>query len=110
MSFDKPSNNEDLPFLVNAPTDKICQFEFKPSTIDTGKNDKKWSCYTLKVRNVVDPKGTEIIGVGEIPFWAMESFYSVFESRADEKAWVIAQFEVTKKGDERTAEFMLEDE
>lgn len=113
MSFEKPSNNEDMPFLVNAPDGKVCQFEFKPNSVDkkkTGGPDGKWSCYMIKHKNVIDPKGNEIVGIGEIPFWAMDPFYDAYGA-LDDKGWVSGSFEVTKdKDDNREVEFSLDDE
>lgn len=109
MSFEKPSNNEEMPFLMNAPVDKECQFEFKGSSIDKKKDGGPkgdWSCYRVKVKNVIDPKGNEIIGTGEIPFWAMEAFYDAFIHLADDKGWSSGTFTVEKDKDgNRSAEF-----
>jgi len=85
-----------MPFLMNAPDDVECQFEFKGASIDKQKNEKGWSCYMVKVKNVIDPKGNEIPGTGEIPFWAMEAFYDAFIHLASNKNWSSGTFEVTK--------------
>lgn len=114
MSFEKPSNNEEMPFVMNAPLDVECQFEFKGASIDkvkTGGPKGDWSCYDVKVKNVIDAKGNEIVGTGEIPFWCMEPFYDAFIQYASDKGWTSASFTVTKDKDgNRSAEFASEDE
>jgi hypothetical protein len=105
MSWEKPSSNDELPFVVNAPEDKWCSFEFKPSSLKKQKNAKGWSMYALKTRDALDHGGNEIIGTSEIPFWAMEPFFDTFVNRADETGWVDAQFRITKEGNQRFAEF-----
>ncbi len=76
MAFKKPSQ-ANLPFLVKAKEDDWIRFEVDTESVIEDKNDKEWNCYAAKFRKIRQD-GIELApdGAHEVPFWAMQEFYS----------------------------------
>ncbi len=107
MSFSKPGNKEDWPWMRNAPVDERCDFDVKVGSPEDGENDKGWSVYFAQFRNIYDKSGDEIIGTGEVPFYLMEAFYEWYtEASEGKKGWISGRYVQTLlDGGKRTGEF-----
>lgn len=97
MSFSKPGNKEDWPWLRNAPLDQECSFEVKVNSPEDGENDKGWTVYFAQFKNMYDAEGDEIIGTGEVPFYLMESFYKWYIEASEGKkvGWITGAYTQT---------------
>jgi len=82
----------DLPWMVTAKLDTWIEFTVKLETIELTKNDKKWSCYIAKMKDISD--GTENDN-HEVPFWAMNEFADQIEDAPD-KGWYVMEYKRTE--------------
>ncbi len=107
MAFKKPSQ-ANLPFLVKAMEEEWIAFEVECDTVIESKNDKEWNCYAAKFRRIrQDGKVLAEDGGHEIPFWAMEEFFSTVGNL---DGWQSVRARVRKTADGiRTVEMRRDD-
>lgn len=82
----------DLPWMVTAKLNRWIEFTVKLETISMSENDKKWSCYIGKMKDISD--GTPD-GDHEVPFWAMNEFADFLEDLPD-KGWSTMEYKRTE--------------
>ncbi len=87
----------DLPWMVNTKLGKWIEFTVKLETITMAENDKKWSCYIGKMKDISD--GTDD-GDHEVPFWAMKEFADYLDDVPD-KGWHTMEYKRTEDGNEQ---------
>lgn len=74
--FTEEDEDVELPWLVKAEEDEEYTFIIDVDSVTKAKNEKKWSCYMVKMTDILDSKDKqhEEDGKHEIPFWAMKAF------------------------------------
>jgi len=94
--------------MVNAKVEKWISFSVKVGSIELTENDRKWSCYTVEMKDI----GTgHDDGVHEIPFWAMDQFADVIDENEDDvnkKGWLVLEYMRQKVDDQSFANFRCE--
>jgi len=115
MKLKRSGDGEGLPFMLRAPEGEIVTFEVKMDSIEAEdskgkdlKNDKGWSIYLAKFRNIKcedKPKWEAEDGEDEVPFYMMNDFADWAEDQPD-KGWVECEFTRSKsRNGKNTGEF-----
>jgi len=93
----KLERSGDLPWMVTAKKGVWIEFTVKLESIEMTENDKKWSCYMAKMKDISD--GTED-GDHEVPFWDMTPFADAIED-APNKGWYTIEYKRTEDANEQ---------
>ncbi len=107
MPLEAPSSG-DLPLMVGTKKNRWVTVSVDLDTIDKTENDKGWSCYHTDSL-IVDGEEDE---TGEIPFWAMEPFFDIYDAlpKKEQKGVFELEYKRTEKGGRNYADFRLEEE